>query len=116
MQPKMAERAYRKVIAKGFSMFVWSRLLEFYVIANNVRASIACIAEVIDYFTDELGITEYPQGMPDWIQESIFKLLAKNGIESIEETLKQENCAHIKEIHKIIEKGKSRKLFNNSTS
>lgn len=107
---KMAERAYRRVISKGFSLFVWSRLLEFYTIANNLRASIACIAEVLDYFTDELGIIDYPRGLPAWMQEALFKLIAKNGVELVESAIQQESCGQAAVINRVVEKAKARKI------
>ena len=107
---KMVERAYRKVISKGFSLFVWTRLLEFYAKANNLRASIACIAEVLDYFTDELGITDYPRGLPDWMQGILFKLIAKNGVELVETAIQEENCGQVASLNKVMEKARNRKI------
>lgn len=107
---KMAEKAYRRVISKGFSLLVWTRLLEFYVIANNLRASIACIAEVLDYFTDELGIAEYPRGLPDWMQEALFKLVARNGEELVEAAIEQENCGQTAAVKQVLEKARARKV------
>eukprot|EP00826_Nyctotherus_ovalis_P020722 TRINITY_DN16545_c0_g1_i2.p2 TRINITY_DN16545_c0_g1~~TRINITY_DN16545_c0_g1_i2.p2 ORF type:complete len:342 (+),score=101.72 TRINITY_DN16545_c0_g1_i2:1397-2422(+) len=107
---KMAEKAYRRVISKGFSLLVWTRLLEFYVIANNLRASVACIAEVLDYFTDELGITEYPRGLPAWMQEALFKLVAKNGEQLVEAAVEQESCGQAAAIRRALESARARRV------
>jgi len=110
---KMAERAYRRTITKGFSMYAWSRLLDFYTSANNLRASVACIAELLDHFTDDKGISEFPYGLPQWIEKYINRLISKNGSEIVETALQEEKCEQMELIRKTLAKSKERKVYNN---
>ncbi len=110
-RPRMAERAYRKVIQKGFSMFAWTRLLEFYTSANNVRASVACIAEVLEHFEEELSVKEYT-GLPAWLEEPLNRMIAKNGIQEVEDAMKEEQCSQYSVLTRALVKAKMRKVYN----
>lgn len=85
----MAERAYKRVAAKGFSAYAWWRLLEIYATANNVRAALICVSEVLDYFAETLGLDDYV-ALPPWIEEPLFKLVAKNGLKEIKRAAQTE--------------------------
>ena len=45
---RLAERAYRNGIEKGFSLFAWSRLLRIYADTYNPKACLVCMAEILD--------------------------------------------------------------------
>ena len=45
---RLAERAYRNGIEKGFSLFAWSRLLRIYCETYNPKACLVCMAEILD--------------------------------------------------------------------
>ena len=45
---RLAEKAYRSAIEKGFSLFTWNRLLNIYCETFNPKACLVCIAEVFD--------------------------------------------------------------------
>ena len=109
---KMAELAYRRVILKGFSMLAWSRLLNLYTDANNIKASIACIAEVLDHFNEALGVKNYDEGIPEWLEESLFKLISYNGDKIVIKAIKEENCIEVDALLESIKKAKTRRVYN----
>jgi hypothetical protein len=45
---RLAERAYRNGIEKGFSLYAWSRLLKIYGETYNPKACLVCMAEILD--------------------------------------------------------------------
>ena len=45
---RLAERAYRNVVEQGYSLFAWHKLLKTYVETSNTKASLVCIAEILD--------------------------------------------------------------------
>jgi hypothetical protein len=45
---RLAERAYRNGIEKGFSLYAWSRLLRIYAETYNSKACLVCMAEILD--------------------------------------------------------------------
>jgi len=109
---KMAEQAYRRVIAKSFSLIAWSRLLEFYTEANKLQGAVACIAEVLDDFTEKLGIKKYQEGLPEWIDEALCKLISKNGAEAVKLAFEREYCIQNSSIMKAIAEAECRKVRN----
>jgi hypothetical protein len=45
---RLAERAFRNGIEKGYSLFGWSRLLKVYQETYNPKACLVCMAEILD--------------------------------------------------------------------
>ena len=45
---RLAEKAYRNAIEKGFSLFTWCRLLNIYQETFNSKACLVCMAEIFD--------------------------------------------------------------------
>lgn len=108
----MAEKAYRRVIVKGFSVVAWSRLLEFYVEGNNLKGAVACIAEVLDDFTEELGIKRYEEGLPAWLEEALCRLISSHGAEAVRAEFTAEKCTQNQVIMKAIDRAEVRKVHN----
>lgn len=74
---RLAEKAYRNAVEKGFSLFTWNRLLNIYHQTFNPKACLVCIAEIFDQADDE-GIEHFDK-LPFWIESVLFKLIAANG-------------------------------------
>ena len=75
---RLAEKAYRSAIEKGFSLFTWNRLLNIYCETFNPKACLVCIAEVFDQAEDD-GI-EHFEKLPGWVEEVLHQLIATNGL------------------------------------
>lgn len=90
---RLAERAYRNGIEKGFSLFAWSRLLRIYADTYNPKACLVCMAEILDQ-AEEDGMETYYK-FPAWIEDILHGLIASNGIKTIVRLLKEmelEDC------------------------
>ena len=109
----MAERAYKRVTAKGFSIYAWSRLLEIYSSANNIRATFACLVDILDYFIDTMGISNFAS-LPCWIEEPFFRLVTKNGLKEVERLIKEEKMDRFKPINDLIIKIKTWKIYGHN--
>ena len=55
----MAERAYQRVLEKGWSFYAFSRLLNIYTKVNNIDASLDCIRTALDYLSRRKGVRVY---------------------------------------------------------
>ena len=64
---RLAERAFRICIDKGFSLYAWHRLMAIYCDAGNPRATLVCIAEIIDQLQEDKISTNCV--LPRWILE-----------------------------------------------
>ena len=45
---RLAERAYRNAIEKGYSLYAWTSLLKIYADTYNPKACLVCMAEILD--------------------------------------------------------------------
>jgi hypothetical protein len=77
---RLAERAYRYVVDKGFSLYAWARLMKVYVRAGNPKAVLVCIMEVIKQLEHEKVFFEY---LPAWTDEILAKMCRGCGIKQI---------------------------------
>jgi hypothetical protein len=98
---RLAERAYRNGIEKGFSLFAWSRLLKIYADTYNPKACLVCMAEILDQ-AEEDGITQYFR-FPSWIEEALHGLIANNGIKTIIRLVKEMELEDCKALTEAIE-------------
>jgi len=90
---RLAEKAYRNAIERGFSLFAWYRLLNIYSETYNPKACLVCVAEVLDQADDD-GIVKFVK-MPYWMESVIYHLVAVNGLSSIVKLTKEmelEDC------------------------
>src|SRR3569833_2374857 len=78
---RLAERAYRNGIEKGFSLYAWSRLLQIYTETSNPRACLVCMAEILDR-AEEDGIDAFIK-FPYWIEEVLHNMIANNGLKTV---------------------------------
>jgi hypothetical protein len=99
---RLAERAYRNGIDKGFSLFAWSRLLKIYADTYNPKACLVCMAEILDQ-SEEDGIQVYNK-FPAWIEEVLHSLIASNGIKTIIRLVKEMELEDCKALTDAIEK------------
>lgn len=98
---RLAERAYRNGIEKGFSLFAWSRLLKIYADTYNPKACLVCMAEILDQ-AEEDGIAHYYR-FPAWIEEVLHGLIASNGIKTIIRLVKEMELEDCKALTDAIE-------------
>lgn len=90
---RLAEKAYRNAIERGFSMFTWHRLLEIYSETYNPKACLVCVAEILDQADDD-GIDKFAK-LPYWIESVVYHLVAVNGLKAIVKLTKEmelEDC------------------------
>lgn len=105
---RLAERAYRNGIEKGFSLFAWSRLLRIYADTYNPKACLVCMAEILDQ-AEEDGIQQYLK-FPAWIEEILHGLIASNGIKTIIRLVKEMELEDCKALTDAIETAFSLKV------
>lgn len=77
---RLAERAYRYVVEKGFSLFAWYRLMKIYVKIGNPKAVLVCIMEMIKQLEQENIVFD---GIPPWTEEILGKMCRDCGIKQI---------------------------------
>jgi hypothetical protein len=90
---RLAEKAYRNAIERGFSLFTWYRLLEIYSETYNPKACLVCVAEILDQADDD-GIEKFSK-LPYWIESVVYHLIAINGLKAIVRLTKEmelEDC------------------------
>ena len=90
---RLAERAYRNGIEKGYSLYAWSRLMRIYTDTYNPKACLVCMAEILDQ-AEEDGIEKYIR-FPGWIETMLHELIANNGLKTISKLVKEmelEDC------------------------
>ena len=80
LRNRQAERAYRYVVDKGFSLFAWYRLMKIYTKAGNPKAVLICIVEMIKQMESELVVFE---NLPQWIEVLLAKLCKGCGFKQI---------------------------------
>lgn len=80
LRNKLAERAYRYVVEKGFSLFAWFRLMKIYAKAGNPKAVLVCMAEFIRQMENDNVVFE---NVPCWIEEILGKLCKGCGFKQI---------------------------------
>lgn len=98
---RLAERAYRNGIEKGFSLYAWSRLLKIYADTYNPKACLVCMAEILDQ-AEEDGIESYNK-FPAWLEETLHDLIASNGIKTIIRLVKEMELEDCKPLTDAIE-------------
>lgn len=99
---RLAERAFRNGIEKGFSLFAWSRLLKIYSDTCNPKACLVCMAEILDQ-AEEDGLQTYLK-FPSWIEEALHGLISSNGIKTIIRLVKEMELEDCKALTDAIEK------------
>ena len=80
MRNRLAERAYRYVVDKGFSLFAWYRLMKVYVKGGNPKAVLVCIMEVIRQLESENIAFDT---LPEWTEELLGELCRGCGVKQI---------------------------------
>lgn len=84
---RFAEKAYKKAIEKGFSLFAWTRLFKMYIEAANSKAALICLAEILDDM-DSLGIEKFVD-LPGWIEDPMYQMIATLGINRFKALLEE---------------------------
>jgi len=90
---RLAEKAYRNAIERGFSLYTWYRLLDIYSETYNPKACLVCVAEILDQADDD-GIEKFTK-LPYWIESVVYHLVAVNGLKAIVKLTKEmelEDC------------------------
>ena len=80
LRNKQAERAYRYVVEKGFSVFAWFRLMKIYAKAGNPKAVLVCMAEFAKQMENENIVFD---SMPLWVEEILGKLCKGCGFKQV---------------------------------
>jgi len=89
MRNRFAETAYRKAVERGFSLFAWRQLLGIYLEIENFKASLVCIAEILDELENE-GVENFVF-LPKWIEEAILQIISKAGYKGLTNLLSELN-------------------------
>mmetsp|Transcript_32078 Transcript_32078/g.31385 ORF Transcript_32078/g.31385 Transcript_32078/m.31385 type:complete len:170 (+) Transcript_32078:1811-2320(+) len=98
---RLAERAYRNGIEKGFSLYAWSRLLKIYADTYNPKACLVCMAEILDQAEDD-GVKVFLK-FPSWIEDVLHSLIASNGMKTIVRLVKEMELEDCKPLTDAIE-------------
>ena len=80
LRNRLAERAFRYVVDKGFSLFSWFHLMKVYVKAGNPKAVIVCMMEVIKQLEQEKVVFD---AVPGWIEEILGAMCRGCGYKQI---------------------------------
>ena len=75
---RLAEKAFRTAIDKGFSLYAWYRMLLIYAETYNPKACLVCMAEILDQAEMD-GILHFSK-LPFWMEEVLNELVAVNGL------------------------------------
>lgn len=86
----MAERAYQRVLEKGWSLYAYEKLLNIYTLANNLEAAFDCMKNVLDYFARRKGVKVF-KGLPGWMENAMFKLIAAHGHKRVKKLIGKSN-------------------------
>ena len=78
MRSRIAERAYRYAVDKGFSLFGWYRLMKLYVSSSNPKACLVCIIEVVKYYKEHKVV--FKKELPDWIENILSAMCSGCGL------------------------------------
>jgi hypothetical protein len=100
MKSRLAERAYRYVVEKGFSLYAWHRLMKIYSRAGNPKAVLVCIIEVIKQLEQEKIVFD---GVPSWIEDVLCKTCSGCGHKQIISLGNELNIAKIPALAKAVE-------------
>jgi tetratricopeptide (TPR) repeat protein len=84
---RLMEKAFRKVVEKGFSMYAWHQLLKLYTTTGNTRAALTCIAEIMDNL-EQNGTRDFPV-LPFWIQDELYTMIHKKGLAHVRAVVKE---------------------------
>mgnify|MGYP000249800540 FL=1 len=79
---RLAERAYRYAVDKGFSYYAWFRLSKLYLNSGNPKAVLVCLIEVIKQVDEEMAVWDL-NGLPPWMQEILSQLCSTCGFKHI---------------------------------
>lgn len=74
---RLSENAFRKCCERGVSLYAWKQLLKIYIEIENFKASLVCIAEILDLMQNE-GVENFTI-MPKWIEAIILEIISKRG-------------------------------------
>jgi len=89
LRNRFAETAYRKAVQRGFSLYSWRQLLDIYLEIENFKASLVCIAEILDELENE-GVVNFVF-LPRWIEEAILIIISKAGYKGLTDLLSELN-------------------------
>lgn len=89
LRTRFAETAYRKAVERGFSLFAWRRLLAIYNEIENFKASLVCIAEILDELENE-GVENFVF-LPKWIEDALLQIISKIGYKGLTNLLSELN-------------------------
>ena len=89
LRNRFAETAYRKTVERGFSLYAWRQLLDIYLEIENFKASLVCIAEILDELENE-GVENFVF-LPRWIEEAILMIISKAGYKGLTNLLSELN-------------------------
>jgi hypothetical protein len=86
---RYAERAFRKAIERGTSMYAWCRLYHMYVESGSARAAMVCLAEILDEMETN-GVAKFTL-LPGWIEDPIFQIVSQVGVGKFKQLLQEMN-------------------------
>ncbi|OMJ81867.1 hypothetical protein SteCoe_17568 [Stentor coeruleus] len=101
LKNRLAERAYRYVVDKGFSLYAWYRLMKIYAKGGNPKAVLVCIMEIIKQLEQEKIVFD---GLPGWIEEILCKMCGGCGYKQIVSLSLELNISRFPALEKMIEK------------
>lgn len=110
---RMAERAYQRVLEKGWSLYAFSKLIEIYKKANNPKGLFMCVWNLLKYFSNIFGIRVY-SGLPGWIENGIFSMIAKNGFIYIKKLVNNDKLKQYNAIEACVLQAEKRRVYNSS--
>lgn len=101
LRNKQAERAYRYVVEKGFSVFAWFRLMKIYARAGNPKAVLVCMAEFAKQMENDNIVFD---SMPLWVEEILGKLCKGCGFKQVFSIALEVGVRKIPALYNCIEK------------
>jgi len=110
---RMAERAYQRVLEKGWSLYSFGRLIEIYKQANNPKGILMCVWNLLKYFNKVFGINTVDV-LPGWIEDGIFNVIAKNGFIYMKKLMNNEKLKPYVAIENCLLRAGRERVYNAS--
>ena len=99
---RLAERAYRYVVEKGFSLYAWYKLMKIYTKSCNPLAVLTCVIEVVKHLMKD-GVA-LAGDLPEWIEVELSQICSGCGINQLCATANELGCSRYPCIARTIKK------------
>eukprot|EP00831_Metopus_contortus_P041009 TRINITY_DN32120_c0_g1_i2.p3 TRINITY_DN32120_c0_g1~~TRINITY_DN32120_c0_g1_i2.p3 ORF type:complete len:134 (-),score=45.19 TRINITY_DN32120_c0_g1_i2:4-405(-) len=87
-----------------------AKLLNLYSLANNLHATLFCIMEILESFSEDLNVRSVPV-LPHWIEEPFYRLIAKNGLRLVAKYMEGQKLLSNQVLAKALERARALRVY-----